>query len=192
MCRDHLFRTSSEAHVRIAIATLLAALVACGIASARAAEPATHTNVVLIMADDFGYECVRANGGESYHTPHLDRLAAEGIRFTRCHVQPLCTPTRLELMTGLSNVRNYHDFGPPVSGRRLCHRHLRQVATWPSPGPSRPLWLRRGPPLAAHASPSALRQSWPRAKRCGGRLQPRRVWPRPHQCVRLRLSLATS
>lgn len=122
MCRDHLFRTSSEAHVRVAIATLLAALVACGIASARAAEPATHTNVVLIMADDFGYECVRANGGESYHTPHLDRLAAEGIRFTRCHVQPLCTPTRLELMTGLSNVRNYHDFGLlPESQQTFAH-----------------------------------------------------------------------
>ncbi len=63
------------------------------------------------MADDFGYECVTANGGESYQTPHLDRLAAEGVRFEQCHVPPLCTPTRVQLMTGRYNVRNYLNFG---------------------------------------------------------------------------------
>lgn len=68
-------------------------------------------NLVLIMADDFGYECVTANGGESYQTPHLDRLAAKGMRFSQCHVQPLCTPTRVQLMTGIYNVRNYLEFG---------------------------------------------------------------------------------
>ena len=59
------------------------------------------------MADDFGYECVTANGGQSYQTPNLDRLAAAGVRFEHCHVQPLCTPTRVQLMTGRYNVRNY-------------------------------------------------------------------------------------
>ncbi len=68
-------------------------------------------NVILIMADDFGYEAVTANGGQSYRTPHLDRLAATGMRFERCHVQPLCTPTRVQLMTGIYNVRNYIEFG---------------------------------------------------------------------------------
>ncbi len=68
-------------------------------------------NMVFILADDFGYECVTANGGESYQTPHLDRLAASGMRFEHCHVQPLCTPTRVQLMTGLYNVRNYYNFG---------------------------------------------------------------------------------
>lgn len=68
-------------------------------------------NLVLIMADDFGFECVTANGGESYETPHLDRMAAEGVRFENCHVQPLCTPTRVQLMTGIYNVRNYTRFG---------------------------------------------------------------------------------
>ena len=87
-----------------------------------AAAPASYTNVVLIMADDFGYECVGINGSDSYKTPHLNQLAANGVRFTRCHVQPLCTPTRLELMTGLSNVRNYHYFGLlPESQRTFAH-----------------------------------------------------------------------
>lgn len=74
-------------------------------------KAADKPNVILIMADDFGYECVTANGGESYQTPHLDRLAAAGMRFEHCHVQPLCTPTRVQLMTGRYNVRNYLNFG---------------------------------------------------------------------------------
>ncbi|MCX7047026.1 MAG: sulfatase-like hydrolase/transferase, partial [Candidatus Sumerlaeota bacterium] len=60
---------------------------------------------------DLGYETIGANGGTSYRTPALDRLAATGARFTHCCVQPLCTPTRVQLMTGLYNVRNYINFG---------------------------------------------------------------------------------
>jgi arylsulfatase A len=71
----------------------------------------SQPNIILIMADDFGYECITANGGESYQTPNLDRLAASGIRFEQCHVQSLCTPTRVQLMTGRYNVRNYINFG---------------------------------------------------------------------------------
>ena len=78
---------------------------------AAAATATRKPNIVLIMADDFGYECVTANGGQSYQTPNLDRLAATGMRFEQCHVQPLCTPTRVQLMTGLYNVRNYIEFG---------------------------------------------------------------------------------
>jgi arylsulfatase A len=72
---------------------------------------ADRPNVILIMADDLGYETIGANGGTSYKTPSLDRLAADGVRFTHCFVQPLCTPTRVQLMTGKYNVRNYVDFG---------------------------------------------------------------------------------
>lgn len=72
---------------------------------------AAQPNIILIMVDDFGYECVTANGGESYQTPNIDKLAAGGVRFENCHVQPLCTPTRVQLMTGRYNVRNYINFG---------------------------------------------------------------------------------
>jgi arylsulfatase A len=68
-------------------------------------------NLVLILADDLGYETVGADGGTSYRTPVLDNLAATGVRFTHCYAQPLCTPTRAQLMTGLYNVRNYITFG---------------------------------------------------------------------------------
>lgn len=75
------------------------------------ADEARRPNVVLIMADDMGYECVRANGGESYKTPNLDALAAGGMRFRHGHAQPICTPTRVQIMTGIYNNRNYVRFG---------------------------------------------------------------------------------
>ena len=88
---------------------ILAALLLTALATLHAAD--RRPNVVLILIDDFGYECVTANGGESYKTPVMDRLAATGVRFEQCHAQPLCTPTRVQLMTGLSNRRNYTHFG---------------------------------------------------------------------------------
>lgn len=75
--------------------------------ASRAAKP----NIILILADDLGYETVGVNGSTSYKTPVLDRLAATGVRFTHCFVQPLCTPTRAQLMTGRYNIRNYINFG---------------------------------------------------------------------------------
>lgn len=76
-----------------------------------AAQGADSPNIVLIMADDMGYECVTANGGESYETPRLDRMAAGGMRFEHCYSQPICTPSRVQIMTGRYNSRNYIQFG---------------------------------------------------------------------------------
>ena len=68
-------------------------------------------NVVLIVSDDLGYEAIGAYGGTSYDTPRVDELAATGMRFTNAYAQPLCTPTRLQLMTGEYNYRNWLGFG---------------------------------------------------------------------------------
>ncbi|MGE3315159.1 MAG: sulfatase-like hydrolase/transferase [Planctomycetaceae bacterium] len=76
-----------------------------------AAEGERPPNIIVILADDLGYECIGANGSQSYKTPVLDRLAATGMRFTHCYSQPLCTPTRVQLLTGLYNKRNYIRFG---------------------------------------------------------------------------------
>ncbi len=89
---------------------MMAALAAPPQVDGRPGAPAEKPNVILIMADDFGYECVAADGG-SYKTPNLDRLAAAGVRFERCYAQPLCTPSRVQLMTGQYNQRNYVKFG---------------------------------------------------------------------------------
>jgi len=77
-----------------------------------AAQPGpTKPNIVLILADDVGYECFAPYGSKQYSTPVLSRLADAGIKFNHCYSTPLCTPTRIALMTGQSNVRNYTDFG---------------------------------------------------------------------------------
>jgi arylsulfatase A len=90
--------------VALALAAILAALIA---PTARAAD---RPNVIMIMADDIGYECYSCYGSKQYSTPNIDRLAANGIRFTHAYSQPLCTPSRVKIMTGLSNVRNYAGF----------------------------------------------------------------------------------
>jgi arylsulfatase A len=68
-------------------------------------------NIVLLMADDMGYECLSANGSISHNTPVLDKLGEKGIRFTYAISQPLCTPSRVKIMTGKYNYRNYKAFG---------------------------------------------------------------------------------
>ncbi len=90
--------------------TGLAALTSPALFSA-CKDNAKRPNIILIMADDFGYECLSSNGSTTYSTPHIDALATEGVRFTNCFSTPLCTPSRVQLMTGKYNFRNYTEFG---------------------------------------------------------------------------------
>ena len=68
-------------------------------------------NIVLILADDIGYEIPNYTGGQSYSTPSIDALAASGIQFSHCNVCPNCSPTRVELLTGKYGFRNYSGWG---------------------------------------------------------------------------------
>lgn len=94
---------------------------------AAAARNPEKPNVILIMADDLGYECLGAYGSTSYKTPVLDDLAATGARFDHAYSQPLCTPSRLKIMTGKYNFRNYTYFGalPP---KEKTFGHMMQKA----------------------------------------------------------------
>ena len=74
-------------------------------------------NIVLIMADDVGYEAFGSYGSTQYRTPRLDELASAGVRFTHAYSKPVCTPSRVALMTGKSNVQNYADFGVLLPGQ---------------------------------------------------------------------------
>jgi arylsulfatase A len=81
-------------------------------------------NIVLILADDAGVETVGAYGG-SYHTPRLDELANEGVRFDNAHSTPLCTPSRVRLLTGRYSFRNYKAFGHLGPGEPTIAKVLR-------------------------------------------------------------------
>lgn len=65
------------------------------------ASAAERTNVLLIVADDLGYSDLGSYGGE-IRTPHLDQLAAEGMRFSQFYNNAVCAPTRASLYTGVS------------------------------------------------------------------------------------------
>src|SRR5438477_2589175 len=58
-------------------------------------------NIVFILADDLGYHDLGCYGGTAIRTPHIDRLAAEGIRLTDFYMaSPVCTPSRSAILTG--------------------------------------------------------------------------------------------
>ena len=72
-------------------------------------------NIIFILADDIGYTELGSYGGgkvRGFSTPNLDRMAAEGMRFTSFYSEPACTPTRASLMTGRHPVRPALLLGP--------------------------------------------------------------------------------
>ncbi|MCF7847590.1 MAG: sulfatase-like hydrolase/transferase, partial [Kiritimatiellales bacterium] len=68
-------------------------------------------NVVLIMADDSAADNYGCYGSTFFKTPILDQLAASGAKFTHCYSEPVCTPSRVKIMTGRDGIRNYAQFG---------------------------------------------------------------------------------
>ena len=71
-----------------------------------AAPEAARPNIVVILADDLGIGCLSAYGGKGLSTPNIDRLAAQGMRFTDCFSNPYCSPSRASLLTGRYPFRN--------------------------------------------------------------------------------------
>ena len=63
-------------------------------------------NVIVVLADDLGYGDVGAFGNDCLRTPHLDRLASEGVTLTQHYSgSPMCAPARASLLTGRYNHR---------------------------------------------------------------------------------------
>lgn len=110
----------------VACMLFVASLVASWSVPAAVAQTA-RPNIVLVMADDLGYETLGAYGSASYRTPELDRLAEGGMRFTHTYSQPLCTPSRVQIMTGRYNHRNYTNFGVLPRGE-ITFAHVLQAA----------------------------------------------------------------
>src|SRR5688572_19566398 len=80
---------------------------------AASAAAADRPNIVVLLADDLGYADVGFHGCKDIPTPHIDSLAAGGVRFTNGYVSgPYCSPTRAGLLTGRYQTRFGHEFNP--------------------------------------------------------------------------------
>jgi arylsulfatase A len=85
----------------------LAAVLALGALTSGAVAAPRPPNIVIILADDLGYGDLGGQGHPTIRTPHLDRLAAQGKRFTDFYAAaPLCTPSRAALLTGRYPIRS--------------------------------------------------------------------------------------
>jgi arylsulfatase A-like enzyme len=109
----------------IASWTTLALLISTG-STAGAAETVARPNVVVILTDDQGFGELGATGNPLIRTPHIDRLAAQGVSLTNFHVMPVCSPTRACLMTGRYNYRT--GVTDTYLGRSLMHPDETTVA----------------------------------------------------------------
>ena len=108
------------------------------------------TNVVLIVTDDLGHADLGCTGSAYYRTPNLDRLAAEGVRFTQAYAAcAVCSPTRASIMTGRHPVRTgITDWIRPLAGTTWSEADVRAATVGLVGGPKRrlltpanPRWL---------------------------------------------------
>ncbi|MCA9234424.1 MAG: sulfatase-like hydrolase/transferase [Planctomycetales bacterium] len=107
MRRRVLHNGSLSARLAFVVVALVCQLDVAG------AREAGRPNVIVIVADDLGYADVGFNGCRDIPTPHLDALAAEGVRFTNGYVTfPVCSPSRAGLITGRYQQRFGHERNP--------------------------------------------------------------------------------
>lgn len=139
MTNFHRTRCRRLSCPKIARRAVLPALCVLMAASVQARETRTgqvsgaRPNVVVIVADDLGYADLGCHGSTDVRTPHIDSLAAAGIRFTDGYVSgPVCSPARAGLLTGRYQQRFGHEFNPtpthemPLSEKTLAD-HMKQA-----------------------------------------------------------------
>ena len=94
---------------------LRALLLLCVFSAHVSAATAKQPNILVIVADDLGYADLGVHGGKDVPTPHLDALAASGVRCTSGYVSaPYCSPSRAGFLTGRAQTRFGHEFNPHV------------------------------------------------------------------------------
>jgi len=107
--------------MKLKLTFLLLLLVICPFIGLAANQPPSHPNIILIMIDDVGADWIGCYGAEQ-KTPQIDRLAEQGARFETAWATPLCSPTRVELLTGRYAFRTgwtkHHDV-PRWGGKGL-------------------------------------------------------------------------
>ena len=95
--------------IRILPLILLVLFLTCTDSSSEPEKP----NIILFLVDDLGWQDTsvpfwteKTLLNQRYRTPHMERLAAEGMKFTQAYATPVCSPTRISLLTGMNAVRH--------------------------------------------------------------------------------------
>jgi arylsulfatase A-like enzyme len=115
----------NNSHLRV-VALLAVSILA--VAPVALAEDGQRMNVVVILADDLGAVDLGCYGSTYHHTPHLDRLAADGQRFTSAYAAcPVCSPTRASILTGFYPARLHLTDWLPGRADRPDQKLLRPV-----------------------------------------------------------------
>lgn len=125
---------------RLFLRSALGAAAGMGLARPGASQGSRNRkpNVILLLVDDWGWTDLGAYGSGFYQTPHLDKIAREGVRFTNAYAScPVCSPTRASLMTGKVpprvNItdwipgRKHHEFSPIVMPEDSDHLALEET-----------------------------------------------------------------
>ena len=105
------------------VLTSFVLLLICSVSKGNDERP----NIILIMCDDMGYEGVSIYGSTTYSTPNLDSLAKNGMYFNHAYSTPICTPSRVQIMTGKYNYRNYVKFGLLERSQKTFANYLQET-----------------------------------------------------------------
>lgn len=125
--------TSARANRRQLLSGVAGALTAASVAGEGRAAGSGKPNIIFIMADDLGYADVGVYGARGHETPYLDALAADGILFTQGYANaPICSPTRVGLLTGRYQQRvsiGLHEPVSPAAGNDRLDPKLPTIAS---------------------------------------------------------------
>ena len=146
--------------MRMARGIILCVLALLGCMPAITLAASRPPNILFVLIDDMGYGDLSCYGEKRVHTDQIDRMAAEGIRFTQFYVNaPICSPSRTALLTGQYRARwkitSY-----------LASRKENRTAAWPNGSiPPFPLWLGRCGRGICHRTLRQVAHGW--SARCG-------------------------
>ncbi len=114
--------------VALTAGVLLVVVPQAAVRGAESAANGARPNIVFVLADDLGVNDLGCYGRKEHHTPNLDRLARQGMRFTCAYGQPICSPSRAAIMTGKSparlNLTNYLPGRPDAPSQRVLQPRI--------------------------------------------------------------------
>jgi arylsulfatase A-like enzyme len=109
LTRRNLLKTAASGGAALAVAATAS--------PSNAQAPARRPNIVFIIADDMGYADISCYGRRDLVTPNIDRITAQGVRFTQAYANsPVCTASRVAIITGRYQVRLPVGLEEPISG----------------------------------------------------------------------------